>query len=563
MSLPTRPLTVTLVHGTFSSRASWTRDGSAFRQSLQTGVGPGVRIRRFEWSGANTHAARLKAGVELATLVAEGSRSSAGHILIGHSHGGNVALYAAGHLEGVAPVAAVVCLSTPFWRIEPRPFLRSSQAAFSQLIGLLGAVSLVALVLGLAVPEGLRQYFVDFFRPSGLAIRHDTLLRASTVGSLALPLGLLLSRKALLEKLQDSVAQRLQYRPLRGTTVLTFRTRLDEALLWLRGIRLGEGFMFCSIAALSVLVLGALELWVVALAPNLPLLLLGLVGCLLCTAAGGYLVLLAGASLGWLATGLPWGIGQGLVAAITVSTRAIFRPPGVLDVRASMLFARTRQPWRLRHAQLCRNRLLAEAIGEALPRLCTVQKTHPDLEPPSPADTGAREESHQPARKSRFVLDFDCGPAEAMQRLSDWLGSRGGYRVEAASADRLLATLDPTPWLLVGPRRRIELEASIEGPGSPCSLRIEAQLTHALRTFLDGWILASFGAGVVLLLLGGSLALSVKTSSPAIYWLPGLLVTVPSFVLTFAGRQSEAVVEALESRLRHRLAWHPWSKPSA
>jgi pimeloyl-ACP methyl ester carboxylesterase len=68
-------------------------------------------IREFSWSGRNTHQARLDAGTALARAIA---KEDAGLriYLIGHSHGGNVALVAANNLPA-GRVESVVLLANP------------------------------------------------------------------------------------------------------------------------------------------------------------------------------------------------------------------------------------------------------------------------------------------------------------------------------------------------------------------------------------------------------------------------------------------------------------------
>ncbi len=54
---------VTLVHGTWAPQAAWTQRDSFFRRQLETGINDTVAFERFSWSGENTHAARIAAGI--------------------------------------------------------------------------------------------------------------------------------------------------------------------------------------------------------------------------------------------------------------------------------------------------------------------------------------------------------------------------------------------------------------------------------------------------------------------------------------------------------------------
>jgi hypothetical protein len=110
-------LVVTLVHGTFAKGAAWTQEGSPIWRALKERFGDGAKIQRFDWSARNTHAARLTAGSELAQFLDASAAQDPGarNVVISHSHGGNVAIYA---LKDAAPgsLTDIVFLATPFIR---------------------------------------------------------------------------------------------------------------------------------------------------------------------------------------------------------------------------------------------------------------------------------------------------------------------------------------------------------------------------------------------------------------------------------------------------------------
>lgn len=113
------PTVVTLVHGTFASGAPWTQDGSILRQQIAAELGEHgreVRYDVFEWSGRNTHSARVKAGYELAEHIRELRQRYplCRHFIVAHSHGGNVALLAHKHLPVALHALGVATLGTPF-----------------------------------------------------------------------------------------------------------------------------------------------------------------------------------------------------------------------------------------------------------------------------------------------------------------------------------------------------------------------------------------------------------------------------------------------------------------
>lgn len=112
---------VTLIHGTFARSAPWTQDGSTFRKELARLQGP-VTFRPFEWTGANSHNARIAAGVQLGKHIPNAKTvfPEARHVLIAHSHGGNVAFYSLRDVEVKEAICGIVTMGTPFITCELR-----------------------------------------------------------------------------------------------------------------------------------------------------------------------------------------------------------------------------------------------------------------------------------------------------------------------------------------------------------------------------------------------------------------------------------------------------------
>lgn len=114
---------VTLVHGTWARRATWTRPGSDLHAAL---VAEGCKVVRFAWSGRNSHRARTGASEGLAEHLRGQFRDNptAKQIVVGHSHGGNVALHAVNHGRNsnskIKRQVSVVTLATPFIYSERR-----------------------------------------------------------------------------------------------------------------------------------------------------------------------------------------------------------------------------------------------------------------------------------------------------------------------------------------------------------------------------------------------------------------------------------------------------------
>src|SRR4051812_25853259 len=87
---------VTLVHGTFARHAKWTFEQSNLCQTLRTSLDNRVLFKRFEWSGRNSLSARLAAARRLRSELSQSftEHPTAKHYVIGHSHGGYIALRA-------------------------------------------------------------------------------------------------------------------------------------------------------------------------------------------------------------------------------------------------------------------------------------------------------------------------------------------------------------------------------------------------------------------------------------------------------------------------------------
>lgn len=128
------PIVVTLVHGTFARGAPWTQDGSILRKRIADEMATQneqVIFGRFDWSGRNTHKARVKAGYELANHIRDLRKScpNCRHFIIAHSHGGNVALLAHKHLEPQHHATGIATLGTPFITAKVRNYLVNANEA--------------------------------------------------------------------------------------------------------------------------------------------------------------------------------------------------------------------------------------------------------------------------------------------------------------------------------------------------------------------------------------------------------------------------------------------------
>ena len=153
-----RPVFVTLVHGTVlfarwprvrrllnsldtlwsrpSAEHAWHTERSEFSRRLRARLGPHAYVKSFTWSGGNTVWDRIHAagadgdfGTPAATstcslrehiaLIAR-DHPGAAQVLVAHSHGGNVCLYALRDESMARAVDGLVCLSTPFVHARER-----------------------------------------------------------------------------------------------------------------------------------------------------------------------------------------------------------------------------------------------------------------------------------------------------------------------------------------------------------------------------------------------------------------------------------------------------------
>jgi pimeloyl-ACP methyl ester carboxylesterase len=118
---PIKPV-VTLIHGTWSPRAPWVREGMPIPDAIHRAV-PDAQLVTFDWSGKNSHRHRMSAADALRVHIEDVERregSGVRHILVGHSHGATVALYALRDSETEKRVSGLVTLGAPFLRVRPR-----------------------------------------------------------------------------------------------------------------------------------------------------------------------------------------------------------------------------------------------------------------------------------------------------------------------------------------------------------------------------------------------------------------------------------------------------------
>ncbi|MET4273461.1 MULTISPECIES: alpha/beta fold hydrolase [unclassified Bradyrhizobium] len=113
---------VILIHGTFAKSATWIDEQSTITTRLKQST-PGLSVNPFRWSGHNSYAGRALAGKQLASTIKNANLPIGAKVhLVGHSHGGNVALYAIKDQEASSRVASLALLGTPFFTFRERNY---------------------------------------------------------------------------------------------------------------------------------------------------------------------------------------------------------------------------------------------------------------------------------------------------------------------------------------------------------------------------------------------------------------------------------------------------------
>ncbi len=98
------------------------RSESRMATTIRSAIPGNVLVTPFEWSGRNSHGARLSGGVKLAQRLGQlrSSHPRALLYVIAHSHGGNVLGYALREASVRDSLGGIVCLGTPFIISNPR-----------------------------------------------------------------------------------------------------------------------------------------------------------------------------------------------------------------------------------------------------------------------------------------------------------------------------------------------------------------------------------------------------------------------------------------------------------
>ncbi|MGY1631810.1 esterase/lipase family protein [Geodermatophilus sp. SYSU D01186] len=218
-----------------------------------------IPVEVFKWSASNTHRARITAGEQLAAFLNEQHRRFPARlqVVIAHSHGGNVALYAVRQLQRDTADARVrvITLATPFIHVRAR-------AVPATMI--LGWLTIGAL----AVSSSIMSALVGVWQGSALALSIGSLVLAAVFLSTISPVLMSLWRSGwrfnidklphVVEQVRDQWIRDVQPPEVERADVLVIRAAGDEAT----GIlTLGHFMSWITTGATAVV-----KAWLVALA---------------------------------------------------------------------------------------------------------------------------------------------------------------------------------------------------------------------------------------------------------------------------------------------------------
>ena len=226
---------ITLVHGTFARRAAWTQPGSPLRRILHSELDSEALFSVFEWSGLNSHSARLRAAKDLRTfmLFLFSKYPSHRHVIIAHSHGGNVVSYALRDPRIRTGLYALITMGTPFLKCRRRDVVTSTRFlryAFPSIF--------LFLILSLAV--GFLIFVTDFLFPTGHPAQVPILV-ITLLGMVVVCIGawkglrdaIRTNVRKWAERKQDEVMSRLDLPDLTGVRMFCGVVPGDEAQLLL------------------------------------------------------------------------------------------------------------------------------------------------------------------------------------------------------------------------------------------------------------------------------------------------------------------------------------------
>lgn len=226
-------IVITMVHGTFASKAPWIQPNSLFSNLLVATLSPAV-VDPFVWSGGNSVRSRAEAVDRLRDHIGKLRERypHSQHALIAHSHGGNVVLSALADFHLAKNTLGVATLGTPFLHAS----LRERESLFGPMDGFVAALfaGIAVFAVGAALGHGRTWWLPGLLAVVGVTL---VLLAASYVASL-------------MRKHAERIRDAMPTTRLEPAQLAIVRTSADEAAAALSGARVAGGFasIFWSMA---------------------------------------------------------------------------------------------------------------------------------------------------------------------------------------------------------------------------------------------------------------------------------------------------------------------------
>lgn len=226
---------VVLVHGTIPrigpirlfSNPSWIHPNSSFCKWFSEILPSSWRLRHFEWSGRNSHLARIEAAKSLAERLDTIAKElpPAKLCIVAHSHGGNVALYSLRYIQRATRlrISGIATLATPFiYCTRVSDFLKISRIATT-----------VALVFCI-----ITALLFSFAWAAHLALLQEKIICVSAwiMSPIAAFFCWLLNRRteSFWEKKMEEMQTEIVPKIITGIPLLCATINRDEAAGWLR-----------------------------------------------------------------------------------------------------------------------------------------------------------------------------------------------------------------------------------------------------------------------------------------------------------------------------------------
>jgi hypothetical protein len=153
---------ITFIHGTFAKNSAWVQENSEVRNILKNEINGDLIFDILAWSGKNSHHARYNAAINLEQKLLKQIADYPHHqkVVIAHSHGGNIALYALNLIGEEAKHFKVVTMATPFLNVRLRNFLENLET-FKGLSYL--SFGLFIIVVTLMIITSISVYILELF----------------------------------------------------------------------------------------------------------------------------------------------------------------------------------------------------------------------------------------------------------------------------------------------------------------------------------------------------------------------------------------------------------------